>query len=324
MRILSLGAGAIGGYFGGRLAEAGSDVEFLVRENRKRQLLDRGLRIESRFGDSQVTVKAVTRDEARGPYDIVLLTCKAYDLASAVETISPFVGPDTGVLPLLNGVAHVDVLNRKFGRERVLGGVAKIAATLGPDGVIKHLNEWRYITFGEQNAEMTARLLALKAAFDKTTVVASAVPNIMAVMWEKIVHLATVAGMTCSMRASVGDIARTRDGTELMIGLLERNAEIARREGYPASESFLAEYRQLFHDQKSTYTASMLRDIERSGSVEADHILGFMLEKAHLHGIDPILHQFVYAHLQAYEQRRTAALPKGEGDASAGAMPKAG
>jgi 2-dehydropantoate 2-reductase len=310
MRILCLGAGAIGGYFGGRLVEGGAGVEFLVREKRQKQLRADGLRIESKFGNVQVPVTAVTNKEAEGAYDIVLLTCKAYDLANAMEAIAPFVGVKTAVLPLLNGVAHIEVLNAKFGKERVLGGVAKIAATLTPDGLIKHLNDWRYITFGEQGGEMSPRVLGLKEAFDRTSVVASAVPNIMQAMWEKVVHLSTVAGMTCAMRASVGDIARTCDGTELMIELLERNAEIAGREGHRPSDAFLAEYRQLFHDETSTYTASMLRDIERNGPVEADHILGFMLEKAKQHRVDPSLHRFIYAHLQAYEQRRAVALAK--------------
>lgn len=310
MRILCLGAGAIGGYFGGRLVEGGANVEFLVRENRQKQLRADGLGIESRYGNVKVPVTAVTDKEANGPYDIVLLTCKAYDLANAIATIAPFVGEKTAVLPLLNGVAHIEILNAKFGKERVLGGVAKIAATLTPDGLIKHLNDWRYITFGEQSGEMSARVVQLKEAFDKTSVVASAVPHIMQAMWEKVVHLSTVAGMTCTMRASVGDIARTRDGTELMIELLERNAEIAAREGHRPSDAFLAEYRQLFHDQSSTYSASMLRDIERHGPVEADHILGFMLDKAKQHGVDPSLHRFIYVHLQAYEQRRAVALAK--------------
>jgi 2-dehydropantoate 2-reductase len=310
MRILCLGAGAIGGYFGGRLVEGGTEVDFLVRENRQRQLAAGGLRIESRFGNCSVSVRAVTSAQAKGPYDIVLLTCKAYDLSNAVATIDPFVGPKTAVLPLLNGVAHMDQLNDKFGDGRVLGGVAKIAATLSPDGIIRHLNDWRYITFGEQNGEMSARVEALKAAFDKTSVIASAVPNIMQTMWEKIVHLSTVAGMTCAMRANVGEIARTADGTEMMIQLLERNAEIAAREGHAPSDTFLAEYRQLFNDQSSTYAASMLRDIQRNGAVEADHILGFMLAKARQHGVDPSLHRFIYVHLQAYEQHRAAAMPK--------------
>jgi 2-dehydropantoate 2-reductase len=240
----------------------------------------------------------------------VILTCKAYDLPNAMATIAPFVGPQTAVLPLLNGVAHIDTLNEKFGRERVLGGVAKIAVTLSPDGVVKHLNDWRYITFGEQSGVISPRIAALKAAFDKTSVVATAVPNIMQMMWEKVVHLSTVAGMTCTMRASVGEIARTDAGTALMIQLLERNAMIAAQEGFAPSDEFLAEYRKLFQDKSSLYTASMLRDIERNGPVEADHILGFMLQKATQHGIDTSMHQFIYTHLQAYEQHRAAVLAK--------------
>jgi 2-dehydropantoate 2-reductase len=255
-------------------------------------------------------VKAVTSSEAKGPYDIILLTCKAYDLANAVATIAPFVAYHTAILPLLNGVAHMDLLNERFGKNNVLGGVAKIAATLSPEGTIKHLNDWRYITFGEQSGVMSPRVIELKAAFDKTSVVASAVPNIMQTMWEKVVHLSTVAGMTCTMRASVGEIARTCDGTELMIRLLERNATIAAKEGFAPSEEFLSEYRKLFHDTTSTYTASMLRDIERNGPVEADHILGFMLEKAKQHGVDPSLHEFIYVHLQAYEKHREAVLAR--------------
>lgn len=310
MRILCLGAGAIGGYFGGRLVEAGTDVEFLVREVRKARIASDGLRIESKYGNCHLKVKAVTADEAKGPYDVVLLTCKAYDLADAMDAIEPFVGPNTAVLPLLNGVAHMEVLDEKFGRNRVLGGVAKISVTLSPDGTIKHLNDWRYITMGEQSGEMSARVLNLKAAFDKTSVVATAVPNIMQVMWEKVVHLSTVAGLTCAMRASVGDIARTNDGTAMLIELLERNAKIAGREGHAPSEEFLAEYCQLFHDKSSPYMASMLRDIERGGPIEADHILGFMLRKARQYGIDPVLHQFIFVHVQAYEQRRAASQAK--------------
>jgi 2-dehydropantoate 2-reductase len=310
MRILCLGAGAIGGYFGGRLLEGGADVEFLVREGRQKQLLADGIHIESKFGNCQVPAKAVTQAQAKGPYDLVLLTCKAYDLENAIAAIAPFVGRQTAILPLLNGVAHIDVLNAKFGATNVMGGVAKIAATLTPDGLIKHLNDWRYVTFGEQGGGISDRGAALKAAFDRTSVIASLVPDIMQTMWEKVVHLSTVAGMTCAMRASVGEIARTQYGSELMIELLERNALIADREGHAPSEQFLTEYRQLFRDRDSSYTASMLRDILRNGPVEADHILGFMLKKAEQHGVDVSLHRFIYVHLQAYEQHRSASLQK--------------
>src|SRR5882724_7362245 len=143
MRILCLGAGAVGGYFAGRLVEGGTDVTFLVRDARKKNLAERGLRIESQFGNFAAPVKAITAAELSSAFDIVLLTCKAYDLPSAVEAIEGAVGDHSAVLPLLNGVAHIDLLNAKFGHGRVLGGVAKIASTLAPDGTIKHLNDWR-------------------------------------------------------------------------------------------------------------------------------------------------------------------------------------
>lgn len=306
MRLMSLGAGAVGGYFAGRLAEAGADVTFLVREARKRQLIEQGLTIRSRLGDFTGNVKAITAEEIDGPVDVLILTCKAYDLSMAIEAIRPAIGPETAILPLLNGLAHIDDLNRAFGRQSVLGGLAKIAVTLTPDGTIQHLNDWRYLTFGEQDGVESARVTALKEAFDRTSVLATVPPDILQAMWEKIVHLATAAGMTCLMRANVGEIARTDGGVKIMNQFLETNANIAVREGYPPLEAFMAEYRSLFSDTGSAYTASMLRDIERGGPIEADHILGFMLSKARLHGIDDTLHAITYAHAKAYEARRAA------------------
>jgi 2-dehydropantoate 2-reductase len=306
MKVICLGAGAIGGYYGGRLVEAGQSVNFLVRENRKQQLLSQGLRIESPYGNFSAPVRAITRDEIDGPADIIILTCKAYDLDSAIETIRPAVGEQTAILPLLNGISHIDILNRLYGRSRVLGGIAKIAATLMPDGSIKHLNDWRFITFGEQDGSISNRVTNLQTAFDGTSVVAKAVPDIMQEMWNKMVHLATVAGMTTVMRASVGEIARAPGGTDFGIELLESNAEVATREGYPPSASFLEEYRALFRNQASHYTTSMLRDIERKGPIEADHIIGFMCEKARQHNLDDRLHRIIFTHLKAYEARRAA------------------
>ena len=129
-------------------------------------------------------VKAIGKSELSGAFDVILLTCKAYDLADAIEAIAPAVGRGSAILPLLNGVAHIDLLNTTYGRDFVLGGTAKIAATLLPDGTVKHLNDWNFITFGEQDGAMSERVRSLKAAFDKTPVVAAAVPDIMHMMWE--------------------------------------------------------------------------------------------------------------------------------------------
>ncbi len=306
MRIVSLGAGAVGGYFGGRLVEGGCDVTFLVREGRKANLQKNGLRIESSFGNFNAKIRVATRDEISAPADLVLLTCKAYDLPSATEAIRPAVGTGTAILPLLNGLSHIDELNRIFGAERVLGGFAKIAVTMLPDGTIKHLNDWRYITFGEQNGAMSERVVALKGLFDRTSAIAAAVPNVIAGMWEKLVHLATVAGATAVMRANIGEIARTEEGSALMIELLETNATIAARVGFAPSAGFLDEFRALLSDRQAPYTASMLRDMENKGPIEADHILGYMLRKAREHGVDDRLLRVIYVNAKAYEQRRQA------------------
>ena len=307
MKILVLGAGAIGGYFGGRLVEAkAADVTFLVRDGRRQQLNRDGLRVESQYGNFAVPVQTVSEGEITTPFDYVLLTCKAYDLDSAIASIQPAVGPRTAVIPLLNGISHIDTLNAAFGRERVLGGIAKIGITLQADGFIKHLNDWRFFTFGEQDGTVSPRALALKTAFDKTSVVAAAVPDITHQMWEKLVHLASLAAMTTLMRANIGEIARAPGGRALMQEMLNRNAAIATRAGYPPTPAFMDNFTTMFADTSAIYTASMLRDIERKGPVEADHIVGYMLEQAETYGIDASMHRIAYAHLKAYEQRRAA------------------
>ena len=150
MRFLVLGAGAVGGYFGGRLAEAGRDVTFLVRGARANALAEHGLKVESPLGDFTVPVKVATADRVGGPYDVVLLTAKHYDLDAAIEAIRPGVGPQTAVLPLLNGLVHLERLDRAFGPGRVLGGVAYVGAVLLPDGSIRHHNRLSGIAFGER------------------------------------------------------------------------------------------------------------------------------------------------------------------------------
>ncbi|MFN0303177.1 MAG: ketopantoate reductase family protein [Burkholderiales bacterium] len=307
MKILVLGAGGIGGYFGGRLVETGADVTFLVRDKRKAQLDRDGLVIESQYGNATIRARSVVALGLKPEYDCVLLTCKAYDLDSAMQAIAPAMGKDTFLLPELNGIAHIERLNARFGKERVLGGTAKIAVTLTPEGVVKHLNDWNFITFGEQDGIMTPRVRALAALFDKSPAVkAKAVPDVMQEMWEKCVHLATAASMTCLMRAPVGDIVRTPFGAALMMQQLEASAAIAKHNGHPPSDAFMQSYRELFSKSDSIYGTSMLRDTERGGPIEADHIIGFMVDKAKAAGADDTLFRIAYTHLKAYENRRAA------------------
>ncbi len=312
MRVLVLGAGALGGYFGGRLAEAGGDVTFLVRPGRAAALAKDGLAIESQFGNAKLPVKTIQAAELQPGWDVILLSNKAYDLEDAIATIRPGVDGRTAILPVLNGLSHIDTLTREFGAERVLGGLCKIQATLTPAGVVKQLNDWRWLTFGELDGAMTPRVQALEAAYAKAIgVEAKAVPNINQRMWEKLVHLGTSAIGTVLMRANVGEIVRA-GGSPMLLDLLERNAAIAAHHGHPMPEVFMAEYRTLFSDGTSAYATSMLRDVEAGNRIEGEHILGFLAEAARRAGVDTAIHEAAALQARSYEQRRAAGrLPHG-------------
>lgn len=306
MRVLVLGAGALGGYFGGRLAEAGGDVTFLVRPGRAATLARDGLVIESPFGDVRFPVKTLAADRLQPGWDVILLTCKAYDLADAIATIRPGVDARTAILPVLNGLSHIETLRREFGAERVLGGLCKIQATLTAAGVVRQLNDWRWLTFGEMDGTMSPRVTALEAAFATARgMEARAVPNIAQRLWEKLVHLGTSAIGTVLMRANVGEIVRG-GGSAWLQEILARNAAIAAHHGHPMPEAFMAEYRALFSDAASAYATSMLRDIEAGNRIEGEHILGFLSEAAERAGVETAIHAAAALHTRAYEQRRLA------------------
>ena len=306
MKLLILGAGGIGGYVGGRLVQAGADVSFLVRPARQAQLAANGLVIQSIKGDAVLSVNALRRDQLDPNFDLVLLTCKAYDLDDALAALAPAMAGHAAILPLLNGVAHLATLNQRYGSARVLGGVAKIAVTLTAEGVIRHLNDFCYLSFGEQNGQPSARTATLKALLDKTDVKAALATDIQRELWLKLVHLHTIAAMSSLLRANVGEILRTPDGAALFMQMLDTNLEIARREGHVPDEAFIANCRAMFSNPASNYEASLARDIERGGPVEADHILGDMLAFCRKHGLDDRLHALAYTGAKAYEVRRAA------------------
>ncbi|HYD98671.1 MAG TPA: 2-dehydropantoate 2-reductase [Alphaproteobacteria bacterium] len=304
MRILVLGAGALGGYFGGRLLEAGADVSFLVRPRRARELAEHGLVVRSPFGDIQRPVPILKSGEAEGAFDLALLTCKAYDLDDAMAAIAPLLAADGAVLPLLNGLAHLDRLDAAFGAGRVLGGTAHISATLGERGAILHLNDLHRITFGERDGAVSARCEALAAAFARSKVESRFSNHIMQEMWEKMAFLASLAALTCLMRASVGDIAATAEGRAVAEELYAEIQAVAAAWGHPPRPPAVKQALTLMTQPGSSFVASMLRDIERGGPTEGDHIVGDLLRRARAKDLPTPLLRLANCHLQAYEQRR--------------------
>jgi 2-dehydropantoate 2-reductase len=305
MKILLLGAGAVGGYFGGRLAEKGADVVFLVRPRRAAQLKERGLVVRSPHGDIKQKVACVLPEQLTPGYDFIILACKAYDLESATSAIAPAVGKGTAILPLLNGVAHMEMLSKKFGAERVLGGSCQIAATLTENGEIHHLYPVHKIIFGERSGVKSARCKALEAAFATTSVTYLLSETIDLDMWEKFVFLAALASATCLMRASIGAIMQTAEGEAIVLEMLDECKNVAAASGYAPREEQMAWSRKVLTERGSVMAASMLRDIERNGKTEADHIIGDMLRMARKHKLQPPLLRLAYCHLQAYEARQS-------------------
>jgi 2-dehydropantoate 2-reductase len=299
MRTLVVGAGAIGGYFGGRLLEAQRDVTFLVRERRAAELASAGLRIRSRLGDATLSTPptALAGDLAES-FDLLLLSLKAYDLEEAMSSFAPAVGPDTVILPLLNGMRHLDTLDGRFGKGRVLGGQCVIAATLNEQHEIVHLNKSHSLSFGERDGTMSQRVRAIADLMAGARFDAHASTTILLDMWEKWVFLATLAGGTCLMRGAIGDIAAA-GGADFVLRLLDECRAVAAAEGYALREPYLDNVRAMLTAAGSPLTASMLRDIENGAPIEADHIIGDLLQR----GTGQLL-PIVYAHLKAYEARR--------------------
>jgi 2-dehydropantoate 2-reductase len=305
MRILVVGAGAIGGYFGGRLIEVGRDVTFLVRPKRAAQLAETGLVVKSRFGDVILKVPpTVQAHKIDRHFDLVLLSCKAYDLDAAIDSFAAAVGPETAILPLLNGMRHLDVLDERFGAAHVLGGQCLIAATLDDSGRIVHLNDSHLLTFGERDGNRSPRIDAILQEMSQANFASRASSVILLEMWEKWVFLATLAGITCLMRSAIGDIAAA-GAAHLALELLEECRSIAAREGFTPRPEFLERTRSAVTEPGSRLTASMLRDMELGARIEADHILGDLLRRgSQVLNADRSLLQLAYRHLKAYEARR--------------------
>src|SRR5215813_11754050 len=280
MRILVVGAGAIGGYFGGRLLQSGQDITFLVRPKRAAELASAGLVIKSPAGD--VTLKnppTVQADKLTEKFDVVLLSCKAFDLEDAIKSFAPAVGPNTSIIPLLNGMSHLDALDKEFGRERVLGGLCAIAVTLNERREVVQLQPLQSLTFGERDGQVSDRVRAIADIFKSGNFGAIPSEHVIQDMWEKWVFLASIAASTCLMRAPVGMILAASGGKDFLLGILDECKAVATAEGFPPRAPALERTVAMLTTEGSPLTASMFRDIQAGLPVEADHVIGDLISR---------------------------------------------
>lgn len=307
MKILVLGAGALGGYYGARLIEAGADVTFLVRPAREQRLAEQGLVVRSSLGDFSRKVKTIVSAKDSETYDAILFTCKAYDLASAVEAIAPAAGSDTCIVPLLNGMAVYDVLDTRFGADRVLGGISYIATTLTPAGEIAHLSPMDTLIVGARRPGQESRARAFFEYASKSAGTRVLSGQIEQALWEKWVMICAGAASTCLMRATIGEILQTASGSDVIRGILAECEAVARAAGHEPGAEAKQSMGAALLDPASNWAASMMRDIDAKASrIEADAVVGDMIRRGHQAGLHTPLLEVAYAHLQAYEvsQRR--------------------
>lgn len=306
MKILVVGAGALGGYFGGRLLQAGRDVTFLLRPNRIQQLIDsKGLVVKSPYGDFTIAHPPyITCEQIAQPYDLIILSCKAYSLKDCMDAIAPAVGKNTLILPMLNGISHIDALCERFGSMHILGGKVFISATLDDKGHVLHLNKLHTLGFGSLAAGVSDRLLQVLAVLEGAGFDAELSEHILQDMWNKWIFIATVAGMTCLMRASMGDII-TSGGAYWVEALFKECSDIANTNGFITKQIIMQDKLQGLLNPNSTLMASMLKDLEKGYIVESEAIIGDFIRKAPIDSENdyPVL-RLVYTHLNSYLTRR--------------------
>jgi 2-dehydropantoate 2-reductase len=304
MRILVVGAGAVGGYFGGRLLEKGKDVTFLVREKRSKQLAEHGLRIESVNGNATLHPKTISTKNGENPFDLVILSTKAYHLDSVLNDITPFVCPSTILLPLLNGISHIEVLKDRFGQKNVIGGLCFIESTLNEAGTVQQTSSFHDLVFGELNGVKTERITRIEEAFSGTEAIFRLSNNIMKELWHKYLFITAFSGVTTLTRSPIGPIVEADGGLELIRSLGKELCCVARSIDAPIAteyeEILTTRISQMGYEMKS----SMQRDMEKGLPAEADHLQGYLYQIAKEKQMNVPLLEMIYTNLKVYEVNR--------------------
>ncbi|MDH7998709.1 MULTISPECIES: 2-dehydropantoate 2-reductase [Bacillus cereus group] len=302
MRILVLGAGGVGGFFGGRLVEKGEEVTFLVRSKRKKQLEERGLVIRSINGDFSFQPKLITKEDQTAPFDVILFSTKAYHLNEAIQDLKPFVGESTVIIPLLNGIAHVSLLQKEFGEEKVIGGLCFIETTLNDQGEIVQTSAANRLVFGEMKSQDSERIKHISKAFAGTKSSFILSENITQDMWHKYLFITVMSGVTTLMRAPIGPIRESEGGRDFIQNLFEECMEIMRCVGAPIKDNIVQEHMKIIDKISYNMKSSMQRDMEKGSSIEAKHLQGYLLDVAEQFSIEAPLLGVVYQNLKVYEE----------------------
>lgn len=302
MRIAVMGAGALGGYFGGRLAAAGHQVTLIARGAHLATIRAKGLRILSPRGDLHVTEIAATDDPGTiGPVDVIMFMVKNYDVEAGAEAIAPMLGPETMVVTCQNGVSAHERLGAVIGPERVVPGVARIPADVPEPGVINHSAMWDTLSFGEVEGRVTARIEEFRDAILGAGATAVVPENILHDLWEKFISQATLASLTTLTRLDIGPLRRNPDSRALFLAAMEETERVGRKVVPDLPAGLVEKAWSIIGTLPDTMHASMLDDLNAGKRLEVDYLSGEVVRLGREHGVPTPIHEVFRAALQPFK-----------------------
>jgi 2-dehydropantoate 2-reductase len=304
MKFAIFGTGGVGGYFGGRLAQAGQDVTFIARGAHLAAIQASGLRVESISGDFTIhPAHATDSPQTVGVVDVVVLATKGFHLDAAIEQMSPLIGAETTILPLLNGMEHMDVLQERFGL-RLIGGLCRISVFIAEPGLIKHVGVPPYIAFGELDNSKSARVESLHKIFSALQGVSVEVPaDITAAMWEKFIFISGTSGIGALTRQPVGEYRANPESRKMLHDAMSETAAVARARGANISPTFVDETIQRIDNLPPHMLASMQKDMMEGRPSELDEQTGAVIRMGKAVGVPTPTHEKIYAELLPLEQK---------------------
>lgn len=303
MRILVVGAGATGGYFGARLAQAGRDVTFLVRERRFQQLQQTGLVLKTPDGTEVLQPQLAQADSLNSHFDLIILTVKSFALEQAMNDIAPAVGPDTLIMPILNGMRHIDTLRARFG-DKVIGGLCKINATLGENGEVVQMTPLHMLYYGALGGNNDVRLQLIDETLRAAQFDTLFSDNIISELWEKWLLLSTLGAVCCIARGNTQQVLNAQGGEALLQTIFGEVLAVLSAEGYQQRPAVTAKIYETLNNPKAAMTSSMYRDLTQGYEIEADQVIGDLLVRGARSGVVTPLLNAVYVNLQVYVQSR--------------------
>jgi len=305
MKIAIFGSGGVGGYFGGRLAQAGQDVTFIARGAHLAAVKESGLRVDSIGGDFVVNpAKATDSPQSIGTADLVIFATKAWQLDSAIKQMKPLVGEGTMILPLLNGMEHMDALLAAFGRENVLGGLCRISVFIAEPGHISHVGVSPFIAFGELDNSKSMRVDSLKEMFAAISGITVEVPaDINTAMWEKFIFISGTSGVGAFTRQPIGEFRANPETRAMLFNAMSETAAVARARGTPLSESFVSDTMNRIDTIQPHIIASMQKDMMEGRPSELNEQTGAVIRMGRAAGVPTPTHEAIYAKLLPLENK---------------------